>query len=386
MQDWFGYVILFLAFCVAPIFILAVIVGAIWMIKRSNQTNKPAPAQPTKMTTTSPMKTNNPPAPKKTILTAATKTAPRSAAQPATIQTTVAAGSTSRAASTPGKSPAVPLGGYTPIYLNFSNKPRAILDNMHALTAQAEKSNTTRSRWKLGPRLLFLVGLGMIVLEFLLWVLGYTPTCVFLVGGIALWIVAIFLSVGLRRAEVKAFPPRFNEFAQVVDTLRDDLRPDTGLIGNLDLTGAKQTSKVARSAKDSQNRTTQYFRDQWLNLKAKMYDGNILRVSAIQRVKERAAYTKRSRISGKMKMKPAKLKGSYQELKVRIAVNPDVYKIVPNDEIKPAAQIGEYTINAVDTEGGIVTVLASTPKEDVSAQSILGVLKFAYGLLQTNKA
>jgi hypothetical protein len=224
------------------------------------------------------------------------------------------------------------------------------------------------------------------VLEGIFWLIGYAPSCVFVTGGVALWVVAIFLSSGLRRAQVKAFPPRLNEFEQVVNTLRDDLRPGTGLIGNLDLTGAQQASKMAHSAKDAQNRTTQYFRDQWLNIKAKMYDGNILRVSAIQRLKERQSYTKRSRVSGKMKLKPAKLKGAYQELKVRIAVNDDVYSIVRNNEINPSNQIGEYTINAVDTEGGIITVLASSSHTEVSAKSILSVLKFTYGLLQPKKA
>ena len=67
-------------------------------------------------------------------------------------------------------------------------------------------------------------------------------------------------------------------------------------------------------------------------------------------------------------------------------MNPDVYTIVRNDDIKGESQIGEYTINAVDTDGGIVTVLAASPRQDVSAQSVLGVLKFAYGLLQAKKA
>ena len=157
-------------------------------------------------------------------------------------------------------------------------------------------------------------------------------------------------------------------------------------MGNLDLTGAKQASKVARAAKDARGRTTNYYRDQWLNFKAKMYDGNVLRVSGIQRVKERNGYWGTGKISGKSKWKPAKPKGTYQELKVRIAVNPEMYAIARNAEIQPTGQVGEYTINAVDTEGGIVTVLASSPKENVSSESVLGVLKFAYGLLKLKKA
>jgi hypothetical protein len=343
------------------------------------------------------MKTNNPPPAKKVTPTAAAKpqathaapTAARlAAAVDATIKATPAAGSASRAkpATRAAAATAKPAGPFTPLYLNFSNKPRAIVENMDALAAQAEKANAARTRWGKGPRRLFWAGLGLMALEGVFWFLGYSPSCVFVTGGAALWIVAIFLSVGLRRAQVNAFPPRFSEFEQVIHTLSDDLRPGTGFIGNLDLTGPRQASKVAREAKDTRNRTTQYFRDQWLNFKAKMYDGNILRVSGIQRIKERKGYMGVGKVSHKSKWKPAKFKGGYQELKIRLAVNPDVYKIVRNNEINPSSQIGEYTVNAVDTEGGIITILASSPKEEISAQSILSVLKFTYGLLQPKKA
>jgi hypothetical protein len=103
-------------------------------------------------------------------------------------------------------------------------------------------------------------------------------------------------------------------------------------------------SKVAHEAKDTQDRTTQYFRDEWLALKAKLYDGNILRVSAIQKSKKRKSYWKRSSISGKMKLKPEKFKGTEQSLKIRIAVNPEVYKIVPNKTFRPGVNLGKYTV------------------------------------------
>ncbi|HNO12164.1 MAG TPA: acyl-CoA carboxylase subunit beta, partial [bacterium] len=77
-------------------------------------------------------------------------------------------------------------------------------------------------------------------------------------------------------------------------------------------------NKVARETQDAQSRTTQLFNDPWLSLKAKLYDGNVLRVTAIQKTKKRKSYWKRSRISGKSKLKPEKFKGSQQELKVRI--------------------------------------------------------------------
>lgn len=334
------------------------------------------------------MKKNDSNSSKATASTSKAKTTkPAVPSKPATPRATPAAGAASPAVSiTPSKTSPPPAGGYTPIYLNFSNKPRAILDNMDAITAQADKLNTTRTRWSKAPRLLFWLGLGLMLIEGLFFLLGYDPSCAFVTGGVVLWAIAIFLSVRLKRSQVNAFAPQFRTFEDIVHTLRDDLRPGTGFIGSLDLTGVRQSSKVARSAKDARGRTVQYFRDQWLNFKAKMYDGNILRVSAIQRLKERNGYWGTGKVSGKSKWKPAKFKGSYQELKVRIAVNAEMYNIARNSEIGAANQIGEFTINAVDTEGGIITVLATSPKETVSAESVLGVLKFAYGLLQLKKA
>ena len=145
-------------------------------------------------------------------------------------------------------------------------------------------------------------------------------------------------------------------------------------------------TKVARSTKDTQDRTTQYFRDEWLALKAKLYDGNILRLSAIQRSKQRQSYWKRSRISGKMKMKPAKFKGSEQQLKLRIAVNPEVYNIVPNQEFRQGIYVGKYMVTQLNTEGGIIDVVANSPHEEVESEKILGFIHSAYSLLQRKAA
>ena len=154
----------------------------------------------------------------------------------------------------------------------------------------------------------------------------------------------------------------------------------------VDLTGALLPTKVARTAKDTQNRTTEYFRDEWLALKAKLYDGNILRLSAIQRSKQRQSYWKRSRISGKMKMKPAKFKGSEQQIKLHIAVNPEVYTIVPNREFRQGIYVGKYMVSQLNTEGGIIDVVANSPHEEVESEQILGFIHCAYSLLQRKAA
>jgi hypothetical protein len=229
--------------------------------------------------------------------------------------------------------------------------------------------------------LIFLGGLGLMAIDLLLFLLGFR-SYVFVAGGLAVWIAAVVMARSLRKSDSKDFSPRYKGVKETLFTLRDDLKPGGTFNGHLDLTGAMLKTKVAREAKDSRDRTTQFFRDEWLSLKAKLYDGNILRVSAIQRTKQRQPYWKRSSISGKMKQKPAKFKGSEQQLKVRIAVNPEVYKIVSNSTFRQGANIGKYTIAQLATDGGIINAVARAPFDEVETEQILGFIKSAYSLLE----
>src|SRR6185503_468381 len=221
-----------------------------------------------------------------------------------------------------------------PVYISLADKPQSIMEGMDKLKTDVQKTETVGDKWRWIPLVIFFGGVGFIVIDLFIDLLGYF-SFVFTGGGIALWLAAIVMARSLRKSDSADFPPRYNGTKQILHTLRDDLRPGSTYLGHVDLTGALLPTKVARSAKDAQDRTTEYFRDEWLALKAKLYDGNILRLSAIQKSKKRKSYWKRSRISGKMKMKPEKYKGSEQSLKVRIAVNPELYKIVPNQEFRP---------------------------------------------------
>lgn len=285
------------------------------------------------------------------------------------------------------KTPAPTAGKkeYTPVYVSLADRPDTIMRGMDKFVAEVQKTETAGDKWRWVPLLIFFAGLGLILIDLLIDLFGYF-SFVFSAGGAALWIAAIVLALGLRKSDSKDFSPRYKDTKSILYTLRDDLKPGSTFLGHLDLTGATLKTKVARSTKDSLNRNTDHFRDEWLALKAKLYDGNVLRVSAIQRTKQRQPYTKRSRISGKMKMKPAKFKGSEQQLKVRIAVNPELYQIVPSRQFRLGANIGKYTITQLNTEGGIIDVVASSPFEEVESEHILGFIHFAYSLLQRKAA
>ena len=282
----------------------------------------------------------------------------------------------------------VPTAGkkeYTPVYVSIADRPNSVMQGMDKFVAEVQKTESAGDKWRWVPMFIFLGGLGLIGIDGLLMLLGYT-SFIFTAGGILLWIAALVMARSLRKSDSNDFSPRYKGTKELLHTLHDDLKPESSFLGHLDLTGAMLPTKVARSAKDTQDRTTEYFRDEWLALKAKLYDGNILRVSAIQKSKKRKSYWKRSRISGKMKMKPEKYKGSEQYLKVRIAVNPELYKIVPNKEFRQGANIGKYTVAQLNTEGGIIDVTANSPFEEVEAEHILNFLHSAYSLLQRKAA
>jgi hypothetical protein len=274
---------------------------------------------------------------------------------------------------------------YTPVYVSIADRPEAVMQGMDKFVAEVQKTESAGDKWRWMPMLIFFVGLGLMAIDGLLLALGYA-SFIFTAGGSLLWIAALVMARSLRKSDSHDFSPRFTGTKQVLHTLRDDLKPESTFLGHLDLTGAMLDSKIARESKDTRDRTTQHFRDEWLSLKAKLYDGNILRVSAIQKSKKRKSYWKRSAISGKMKMKPEKFKGSEQYLKVRIAVNPELYRIVPNKEFRQGVNVGKYTIAQLNTEGGMIDVTANSPFEEIESEHILSLLHSAYSLLQRKAA
>ena len=282
--------------------------------------------------------------------------------------------------------PATGRKEYTPVYVSIADDPDAVMQGMDKFVAEVQKTETVGDRWRWVPLLIFFGGLVLMAVDVILLVLGYT-SFVFVLGGILLWVAALVMARSLRKSDSQDFSPRYKGTKDILYTLRDDLRPNSTFLGHLDLTGALLPTKVARTAKDTQNRTTEYFRDEWLALKAKLYDGNILRVSAIQKSKKRKSYWKTGRISGKSKLKPEKYKGSEHNLKVRIVVNPELYKIISTSPtFKPGLNIGKFTISQLNTEGGIINFVASSQFEEVEHENILHILQSSYTLLQRKAA
>jgi len=270
---------------------------------------------------------------------------------------------------------------YDPIYLTINDKPRAILRGMTDLVARQEQIEEDRQRRRRIPLFLFLAGTPFLCIDVGFTAYGYRM-CVFSLATAACWIAALLVFIVLRRARAMKLSPLYDAAQEVVHTLRDDIDPKRTFFGHLDLTGTQLPDKLARESSDARDRITQYYRDEWLSLKAKLYDGNMLRFSAIKRVKKRKGYWKRSSISGKMKWKPEKFKGNLQELKVRLSVNPQVYQTPDSSSFTPGAKVGPYTITLFNATGGVIDFAGRYSGESASAGEILGVLRAIYDLLE----
>ncbi len=268
---------------------------------------------------------------------------------------------------------------YDPIYLTFNDKPKAVLLGFSDLLAQRHQIRQSNEKRKRLPLLLFLLGFPFMLIDLLITLLGY-PLCLFSLIAPVCWLAALILIITQRRSRVIEISPIFDTAREVIYTLRDDIAPKRNLFGHLDLTGSMLPSKLARETKDALGRTTNYYRDEWLSIKTKLYDGNMLRLAGIKHHKIRQGYWKRSAISGKMKWKAEKFKGELQELKVRLSVNPEVYDIAYRMGI--GTTIGGYQVTQYDATGGIINLTLRAVGADPSAIDILSVLQNTYKLIQ----
>lgn len=278
------------------------------------------------------------------------------------------------------------MGETTAVQLSFSDKPKTILATINDLLSQRVKNNQVLTRLKKIPLRLFLIGLPFLLIDLLLKLIFGYNAFLFIIVTVVLWFSAILLWITLRRSRVQEFPPRYQTTLNIIHTLRDDIAPKRNLFGQLDLTGAQQEAKLVSETPNALGLTVQRYRDEWLMLKTKLYDGNMLRLSAIERKKVRKGYWKRGS-SGKLKWKPEIPKEDRNVLQVRLSVNPQFYEIIPDQGPIIGQRFGSYLIDnmSIDrgvSDGGIVSLSATTMDPDVKERDILNILKDIYRCLK----
>lgn len=267
---------------------------------------------------------------------------------------------------------------FDPVLLTINDQPRDVLGVMDTLIGTRAQQSTRVSRRRWIPKALFFGAIPFILIDLLLGFSYFTFSLV----AVGMWIAALIVRRSLRRAEMSTgYPPQFATAREVINTLRDDLQPKGRFFGQVDLTGPQQPAKLFKRAQNALGRDVEYYRDEWLSLKAKLYDGNMLRVSAVARHNVRVGFYGIGRISGKSKWKPPKSK-IRQTITVRLAVNAQVYDIVSNNAIAAGSRIGPYVVDDIAFADGIVRISASTPQETVSAADLLEAMRAVYAPLR----
>lgn len=263
--------------------------------------------------------------------------------------------------------------GNRAIFMDFNQSPAEIVQVMDAAKAAGKQFALENKRARRWLRWLYPVGLLFVLLDYLL---GYNYLTFTLVCA-GVWLVA-FAGLNLLRRQGR--PPDFGTRYDMARTIMDTLEGDVGLnrtmMGWLDLTGFAQESKEYRKKQSVSGRPIVYYRDEWLRLKAKLYDSNVLRVSLTEKVKDRKGYYKRSRISGKNKWKAGSTIKQHQ-LSISVSLNPEAYQAIPFDYNQVTIPESRFAIEAALAENGRVTLKATSDKE-CDAWDVLHAMKYSY--------
>lgn len=257
------------------------------------------------------------------------------------------------------------------IFVDFNQSPYEIVRVMAEAQQQAQRFNSQRKRWRLLLWLLFPAGLPFLVLDLLM---GYNFLTFSLVS-FTLWLGAIVGLILLRRqGQTPDFGSRYDLVKTIFETLKDDVSPKKTLVGWLDLTGAEQPSKATLEKKSQSGQPIIYYRDEWLRLKTSLYDGNVLRLSLIDRIKARQGFYKRGR-SGKLKWRAGTNQNMHQ-LHFSISVNPGAYQIQPLSGVVSIPNSRFAIEQALADEGRIDLKAACATGFD--AWDVLSMMRFAY--------
>lgn len=166
------------------------------------------------------------------------------------------------------------------------------------------------------------------------------------------------------------FDSRFDEARQVFAALKDDLPRRYPLLGWLDLTGLSEP-KLQRRDWSAGGAPLVFYRDEWLRLKLKLWDGNVMRVSAIESIRKKEGFWKRGTRRSKWKQGATSAR---HQLKISVVVDNRTHIIR-----RPAQQ---QRLDRLWLEAEVASedrlVLSAYADDRLSAQHLLGAMKLAY--------
>jgi hypothetical protein len=272
----------------------------------------------------------------------------------------------------PAQRPTPPTGkGSRAIFMDFNQSSREIVQVMDEAQQKAKVFNSQRKRRLMIFWLLFPAGIPFLCIDF---AMGYNIFTFSLIT-VVLWgggIIGLILAARLGKAP--KFGPKFDMTRSIFETLKDDVSPKRTMVGWLDLTGAEQESKATQRKNSQSGQPIIYYRDEWLRLKTRLYDGNVLRLSLIERVKARQGYWKRSR-SGKYKWRGGSSQNEHQ-LKFAVSAAPGMYEIQPI-AVGTTIPNSRFVVQQAETGEGRVVLNAAT-SASYDAWDVLSAMRFGY--------
>ena len=257
------------------------------------------------------------------------------------------------------------------IYIEMAHHPQVVLDTMSQIQSgmtQAQKgaSGVKQSR-RLGCGGAFVLLVLGAFFFFLDAVLGYGVLFIAL-GAILGLLALVWFIMALVAARTPGIIKRFSsqkaQFEgayQILYTLRDDTGRKGRVVGWLDLTGAQQRSKQARTGRTRSGKPKVTYRDPWFQVKIKLADGNLLRLALVDKVKTKSGW----------------VVGHATQIKAKLVPNPDLYPLTSllSDEIPLQGAV-------LSDEDGAIVLNAMAKPGQVPVREILETLKFIYRHLE----
>jgi len=243
------------------------------------------------------------------------------------------------------------------LYLDINTRPREALHVMDQITDDLGSFKGGQRRIWQSIFWLGALGVLFICIDSLAGYSGFGFSylaCIFWTGVGVLIIYSI--TRGAKGATTRLPQEQFDLARQIIHTLRDDVARTGRVTGWLDLTGAQQQSKLLRTGRTSSGRAKYYYRDPWFSAKIKLADGNLLRLTLLERTKVKRGFADRR----------------YQ-IKVKLVANPQVYTVGPGQPL-PGLTID-----------GSIFQLQGNKADPFTAQEVLSSLQTMYGYLQPHR-
>lgn len=244
------------------------------------------------------------------------------------------------------------------VQIEMADHPQNVLDAMDRIKREASRFERKQRLGCLTEMGLLILGLALVIVDK---VMGFGT--LFLYAGIALILAAFgaWIYLSFSSASLQWNDKQFQVARTIIYTLRDDTGRRGKVVGWVDMSGPTQREKLVRTARSFSGKVKSYYRDPWFRVKFRLADGNLLRLSFVDAVKEKAG----------------SVVSHQTTFTAKLVYNPSLYRLgrIPGNQLPlPGAKLS--------TSEAIVTIKASFSPRGIPIQRILEALKLIYEHLE----